>query len=139
MVGGTNLWLHLVQRLMHINLTNEKDNFVWVLTKSGGYTIKYMYPDVLNDVIKYLCTYIWKMKVPLKIKICMWFIHRKKISTKDNLKRRNWDGDTKCWFCCDEEYVQHLFIECPLVKVVWRIIHMSFGLAPPKKRFVAIG
>jgi hypothetical protein len=29
--------------------------------------------------------YLWKMKVPLKINIFMWFVHRKEILTKDNL------------------------------------------------------
>jgi hypothetical protein len=72
------------------------------------------------------------MKVPLKIKIFMWFVDRKEILTKDNLKKRNWEGDTKCCFCDHNESVQHLFIECPLAKIIWRIVHMSFGLAPPK-------
>jgi hypothetical protein len=99
---------------MHINLSNEKDIFVWGLTKSGGYMVKSMYLDLINDDTKYLRTYIWKMKVPLKIKIFMWFIHRKEILTKYNLKKRNWEGDTKCCFCDNNELVQHLFIECPL-------------------------
>jgi hypothetical protein len=72
------------------------------------------------------------MKVPLKIKIFMWFIHRKEILTKDNLKKGNWKGDTKRCLCDHNESVQHLFIECPLAKIIWHIIHMSFGLAPPK-------
>jgi hypothetical protein len=130
--GRWRLWLHLVERLMHINLTSETDTFVWGLTKSGRYTVKSMYLDIINDDTKFLRRYIWKMKVPLKIKIFMWFVHRKEILTKDNLKKRNWDGDTKCCFCDDEESVNHIFIECPFAKIVWRIIHMSFGLAPPK-------
>jgi hypothetical protein len=24
------------------------------------------------------------------------------------------------------------FFECPLAKIIWRIVHMTFGLAPPK-------
>jgi hypothetical protein len=64
---------------MLINLSNEKDNFVWSLTKSGGYTVKSMYLDLINDDKKNLHTYIWKMKVPLKIKIFMWFVRRKEI------------------------------------------------------------
>jgi hypothetical protein len=26
---------------------------------------------------------------------------------------------------------QHLFIQCPLGKMVWRIVHMAFGIIPP--------
>jgi hypothetical protein len=43
-----------------------------------------MYLDLLNGNIGYLHKYLWKMKVPLKIKILMWFVHRKEILTKDN-------------------------------------------------------
>jgi hypothetical protein len=39
--------------------------------------------------------YIWKMKVLLKIKIFMWFLHQKVILTKDNLAKRNWTGCKK--------------------------------------------
>jgi hypothetical protein len=48
-----------------------------------------MYLDMLDDDTKYLKKYIWKMKVPLKIKVFMWFFNRKVILTKDNLLKRN--------------------------------------------------
>jgi hypothetical protein len=64
-------WLHLIQRLTNVQLNNEKDKFVWGLTKSGQFTVKSMYLDPLNDNTKYLRKYIWKMKVPLKVKVFM--------------------------------------------------------------------
>jgi hypothetical protein len=63
--------------------------FVWGLTSSGIFSVKSMYLDLLDDDTKYLKKYIWKMKVPLKIKIFMWVFHRKVILTKDNLLKRN--------------------------------------------------
>jgi hypothetical protein len=74
---------------MDINLTAEPDRFVWRLTTSGVFTVKSMYLDYLNGHTKFLKKYIWKMKVPLKIKIFMWFLNRKVILTKDNLAKRN--------------------------------------------------
>jgi hypothetical protein len=62
----------------------------------------------------------------------MWFLHRKVILTKDNLIKRNWNGNDSCCFCGNNESIQHLFFECPLAKLIWRIIHMTFGLEPPK-------
>jgi hypothetical protein len=73
------------------------------------------------------------MKVPLKIKVFMWFLHQKVILTKDNLVKRNWAGNETCCFCDNKESIQHLFSECPLAQLIWRIIHITFGLAPPKK------
>jgi hypothetical protein len=61
----------------------------------------------------------------------MWFVHRKEILTKDNLAKRNWQGSTKCCFCDQEETIQHLFIDCPFAKNLWRIVHMTFAISPP--------
>jgi hypothetical protein len=62
----------------------------------------------------------------------MWFLHLKVILTKDNLTKRNWIGKETCCFCDNMESIQHLFFECPFAKIIWRIIHMTFYLTPPK-------
>jgi hypothetical protein len=61
----------------------------------------------------------------------MWFLNKKVLLTKDNLIKRKWQGNEKCCFCDQKETIQHLFIQCPLAKMVWRIIHMTFGISPP--------
>jgi hypothetical protein len=125
------LWLQLVERLMDIQLTNDNNKFVWDLTPSGCFTVRSMYLDILDDQTKYLRKYIWKMKVPLKIKIFMWFLHHKVILTKDNLVKRNWEGSKTCVFCDKGESIHHLFFEFPLSKIVWRIIFLAFSICPP--------
>jgi hypothetical protein len=87
--GILNTWLHLVQRLMDIQLNSNSDVFKWNLVKSGRFSVRSMYLDMLNGNTVFLKKYIWKMKVPLKIKIFMWFVYRKEILTKDNLLKRN--------------------------------------------------
>jgi hypothetical protein len=114
-------WLHLVNRLMAVTLSSEQDKFVWSLTTSGAFTVKSMYLDYMNGHTKYFKKFIWKTKLPLKIKIFMWFFHTKVILTKDNLLKRNWNDNTSYCFC-----------ECPLAKIIWRLVHMTFGLSPPK-------
>jgi hypothetical protein len=85
-------WLHLVRRLMDVNLTTQQDVFVWKLTTSGLFTVESLYLDFMNDHTKFLRKYIWKIKVPLNITIFMWFLHQKVLLTKDNLAKRNWQG-----------------------------------------------
>jgi hypothetical protein len=83
----------------------------------------------MNGHAKYLKKYIWKIKVPLKIKIFIWFLHHKVLLTKDNLVKRSWQGNKSCSFCHKDETIHHLFFECPFAKN-WCIIHMTFGLSP---------
>ena len=68
-------WLHLVERIMQVNLTNQNDVFKWGLTDSGIFTVKSMYLDFMSDHTRFLRKDLWKMKVPLKIKIFMWFLY----------------------------------------------------------------
>jgi hypothetical protein len=53
---------------------------------------------MLNDNTVFLRKYIWKMKVPLKIKIFMWFVYQKEILTKDNLKKKELARELKMLF-----------------------------------------
>jgi hypothetical protein len=71
------------------------------------------------------------MKIQLKIKKIMWFLHRKVILTKDNLIKRRWTGVSKRAFCDGEETVEHLFIRCPFFKLVWQVVHFMFNIPPP--------
>jgi hypothetical protein len=54
---------------MDTQLSNQKDKFVWSLTTSDLFTVKSMYLDLLDDGTKFLKKYIWKIKVPLKVRV----------------------------------------------------------------------
>ena len=51
-------WLHLVERLMGVTLTDEKDHFQWKLTSSGLYSVKSMYEHFMNGHTRFLQKYI---------------------------------------------------------------------------------
>jgi hypothetical protein len=75
---------------MEVQLSSAQDIFRWNLTNSGEFSVKSMYLDFMNGHIIFLRRYIWKIKIPLKIQIFMWFMHRKVILTEDNLLKWNW-------------------------------------------------
>jgi hypothetical protein len=124
-------WVSLLRRLMVVNLSDEPDSFKWRLTTTGIFSVKSMYADYMNGHTAFLKKYLWKIKVPLKIRIFMWFLYKKVILTKDNLARRNWKGCTKCVFCGLKETIDHLFISCPFSRLVWRVVHFTFSIPPP--------
>lgn len=124
-------WLHLVHRLMMVRLSADPDSFTWKLINTGVFSVKSMYRDLMDGHIVFPRKYLWKIKIPLKIKIFMWFLNRKVLLTKDNLAKRNWSGCKQCCFCGLEETIQHLLISCPYARLVWRIVHVSFNLPPP--------
>ena len=74
---------------------------------------------------------LWKMKVPLKIKIFSWYLRRGVILTKDNLAKRNWQGSTKCVLCHHDENIMHLFFQCSFARSIWAAIQVASNLYPP--------
>ena len=74
---------------------------------------------------------IWKSKIPLKVKILMWYLQRGVVLTKDNLARRNWQGSKKCCFCTHDETIRHLFFQCNFSRSTWSVIQIASSLYPP--------
>lgn len=83
-------WLHLVHRLIMVRFSADSDSFSWKLNSTGVFTVKSMYRELMDGHTVFPQNYLWKIKIPLKIKIFMWFLYRKVPLTKDNLTKRNW-------------------------------------------------
>ena len=83
-------WLNLVRRLMDVQLSQQPDHLCWKLTKNGEFSVKSIYLDVINSSVIPRSKHVWKVKVTLKIKVFMWFVHKQVILTKDNLTKHNW-------------------------------------------------
>jgi hypothetical protein len=79
-----DVWLHLVRRLMNIHLSDEPDAFHWKLSVSGAFSVKSMHLDLIDSGPISKALHIWKVKLPSRIKILMWFVHKEVILTKDN-------------------------------------------------------
>ena len=60
-----------------------------------------------------------------------WYLYKGVVLTKNNLARRQWQGDRKCCFYSSDESIQHLFFDYHFAKFVWRIVHVSFNSIPP--------
>ena len=93
--------------------------------------VKSIYMDQINPRSIPRSLHIWKIKVSLRIKTFMWFVHKQVILTKEKLIKRRWVGSARCCFCDRDETIQHLFIDCPLAKLLWRTIHIAFNIIPP--------
>src|SRR5215216_3139770 len=98
-----------------------------------------MYLDIINSGSIPRSMHIWKVKVPLRIKVFMRFVHKQVILTKDNLAERNWTGSRRCSFCDHDESIIHLFLDCPMAKILWRSVHISFNITPPNSIHTLFG
>jgi hypothetical protein len=66
-----------------VNLNDYKDTFVWTANKN--FSVKNMYNDLVLKSGTPVNCWTWKAKIPLKIKIFLWFLKKGVVLTKDNL------------------------------------------------------
>jgi hypothetical protein len=90
-----------------------------------------MYNDLVVGNAPRLNLVTWKAKIPLKIKIFIWYLWKGVILTKDNLAKRQWKGCTRCCFCSEQETIQHFFFDCPMTGLMWIAISVTFGITKP--------
>jgi hypothetical protein len=129
--GNLQAWHNVVAIVADVHLTNQRDRFIWGLHQNGSFSVKSMYRALLGSQAIPYNTLIWKLKLPLKIKVFMWYLYKGVILTKDNLARQQWQGDKKCCFCSSNESIQHILFDCHFAKFMWRVVHVSFNLLLP--------
>jgi zinc-binding in reverse transcriptase len=62
------------------------------------------------------------VKIPFKIKIFMWLVHKKRILTKNHLLKRGWVGDLSYIFYGQHGTIDHLLVNCSISRVIWEWI-----------------
>ena len=122
-----NQWNMVVDYIKGLQLSEAGDEVKWSLTKNGIFSTRSVYSFLENSVAGPNCWWIWKAKLPLKIQIFMWQAFQDAILTRDNMRKRKWNGSPACSFCKEPESLNHLFFVCPVAKVVWGAIGSMAG------------
>jgi hypothetical protein len=99
-----------------------------VFEKSGQFSITSLYRELvfLGVVNKWMMS-LWRVRLPLKIKVFLWQICNEKIQSAEQLKKKNWSGPLECKLCGEIESTNHIFINCALAKFSWNLLGLHFG------------
>jgi len=117
-----------IWELVELFQLNEQDDIIkWKWENKGKFTVRSTYNKLTtNDNGPHLKS-IWKGKIPPKIKYFMWLLTNGVVLTKDNLLRKNWKGSPDCYFCNEDETIDHLFFHCSVARVVWACCWMPWS------------
>jgi hypothetical protein len=96
--------------------------FDGTFVKKGLFTVSSIYRNLIQQGVVPDKSPLWKLKIPLKIKIFLWYLKKGVILTKDNLAKRKRQGSVKYCFCSSDETIQHLFLDCHFASFVWNTI-----------------
>lgn len=120
-------WDMIVERARGVVLHEAPDVVRWKLNPNGIFSTKSVYKFLEADTVGPNYKWIWKPKLPLKIKIFLWQMVRDANLTRDNLKKRKWLGNQLCSFCDQPENRNHLFFTCSTARSVWGILGGVFN------------
>ncbi len=86
-------------------MNNSSDYFRWSYHQNGRFSVRSMYLALINNGYIDRNKIIWKLKLPFKMKIFMWYLLKGVVLIKDNLARRSWNGSLKYCFCMKNETI----------------------------------
>jgi hypothetical protein len=107
---------------------DENDKITWSLNKNAIFSTRSIYTLLEKNLAGSHYNWIWKSKIPLKIKIFMWQMCQDAILTSENMKKRKWPGAPTCSFCRQVESNNHLFFTCNTSKIVWGVLAAAMGV-----------
>jgi hypothetical protein len=99
---------NLIAQCKNFMLSDDEDKSRWLLG-SKGFSVNSFYKEVKRSQIAVPSKFLWKTRLPYKIKVFLWLVMYKKILTKDNLFKRHWHGNLDYAFCGLPESIDHLF------------------------------
>ena len=88
-----DFWISLIDEVYAYPFANIADSISWRGGKGGRFTTKSVYDMLTYDDQGLSYKFIWKAKIPHRIKLFLWLLENQVVLTKDNMIKRNWQGD----------------------------------------------
>lgn len=120
----------LIKRI-HPRIMASPDSPIWIHTRHGQYTVKSGYHQLTkstntmsDDIIRFnkLCSSLWTLNIPPKIKHFWWRVLHNALPVADTLIRRRLRIASECLFCGEAtESIHHLLFQCRVAKEIWEL------------------
>ncbi|GMP77627.1 hypothetical protein CsSME_00033839 [Camellia sinensis var. sinensis] len=99
---------------------SDMDSLLWKGTPDGAFSVTSMYLSLQGtDAIEEDWNWLWKLRLPQKLKIFLWTVRHGKLLTNYMRVKRGLTNDSTCPSCSGIEDLNHLFRECYKAKDVW--------------------
>ena len=121
------LWNSLKKRCEEIQMLGREDKILWTLTADHKFSVGSLYRKLVASVLKFPQKYLWKIKVPAKLKVFLWLVNKKSNLTRDVLLKKGWKGGKGCVLCGKDESIDHLFFSCSAASLLWSLVRCVCG------------
>ncbi|KAJ6731270.1 REVERSE TRANSCRIPTASE ZINC-BINDING DOMAIN-CONTAINING PROTEIN-RELATED-RELATED [Salix viminalis] len=108
------------------------DHPLWTLTANGGFTMYSAWNRVRQVSDRQpIFSKIWHASIPLKISFFIWRLLNDFIPVDTRIQSKGICMVSKCHGCNDIESLEHLFLFCPSVSLVWNFFAAMFSVSLP--------
>eukprot|EP00253_Pinus_taeda_P010347 PITA_10347 len=121
-----NEWASFIEELhrSNVRIKSDSDVLLWAHGKTGHYSPKEGYAYLMDQkgwaAPEWWSKKLWKLKCPLKSRVFLWCLLKKKVPTWDILQSRFFIGPGRCPLCkVAGETINHLFMSCPVSTCIW--------------------
>lgn len=122
-------WEDLKNLLFNVEFRERSDSFHWCLHSSGLFSVKTLYIHVsFGGVTSWKLQRLWRIKIPLKIKIFLWQVFQDRVQTAKQLSLGGWKGDINCVLCGVIEDSYHVIFLLCFGKICLVLYQRSFSL-----------
>ena len=113
------------------SLSEEEDTVVWPHSPSARFSVKSLYGKLIAGSTTSKFNWIWRARIPPKVKVFLWQASRGRLPTGDQIRKRNDPGSDRCALCGMREDTSHIFFNCVLANLFWCCIrswlHVSWA------------
>ncbi|XP_078151895.1 uncharacterized protein LOC144547180 [Carex rostrata] len=116
------------------SISSDQERVRWKWTEGEGFSTASAYKTLHTKGMN--CQFhrvLWKIKIPLKVKVLCWLLINDRILTKENLQKRGCSVEGVRVMCINNalESTYHLFWECTAAYVFWWGFLASINLPIP--------
>ncbi|OMO51393.1 hypothetical protein CCACVL1_29818 [Corchorus capsularis] len=107
--------------------SNSRDTPCWYLSQNGKFSLSSAYNLIRDlpreDQYPTDWRWVWKLNILPKLKFFIWECAHGILPTRELLAHRGLDDPSHCILCNNaQEYIHHLFKECPFAASIWNKI-----------------
>ena len=119
----TSELLRLQELLVDLRPTEGQDGWTWCemsFSVQAAYCRLRAQVGSEDPLFLRLWQHIWRSRIPLKIRVFLWLLLRRRLMTRSLRQRCDPHSSAECVLCrSDLEDCNHLFVGCPLAQAVW--------------------
>jgi hypothetical protein len=124
---GLTQWRRLQTLMNEVELQDGSDSVRWHLSSDGSFSVKSMYSLLAHGATVAHHRDMWRVAVPLKIKIFSWQLALDKLPSSMQIVVRNGPSDRTYALCGTQEDASHIFFRCSLAGFDWGVLRQLLG------------